>query len=348
MSSHNKNLDLPNRFDVSGIDSVPRPIEPTSLVTAAMKESRVLMAGDTDHYNIEVLNLALSEPMLSAAKKGGATHIALEIDKGLQWRADQFMKDEISVDDLKKAIHMMYAEQQSNENGEFTNRIVDTAVFAKNNDMKIIFSDPHNGWGNKPSGLTPEQDEKWELENARDRFNDTELVDRLNKILQSDKDAKIYLTYGDAHFSVNNGNKESIIGPMTKLSLYSSRANLNGFENIMQNPDAHGRKMGWMEVKPDLVYFIEEKTFSTTNATSDEIKKAINAIPSEQANTSKQGFSSSAENHITTDCSLSKEFTCAATTNSSADKLGNATNPALSRTVSANDAFYLSRGTSGP
>lgn len=341
-------------FDASGMDSKPRPTSPTALVTAAMKESKVLMAGDTNHFNGNIAGLAQSTEMLAAAKKGGATHIAIEVDQGLQHAADKYMNNQIDRKGLETFVQRMYQGGQNNEDGAFTRMVLNTVDFAKDNNMKVVFADPHNGWGNKPGGLSPEEDEKWELENSRDRFRDTELVNRLNGILDSDKDAKIYMAYGDAHFSVDNGNKDSINGQMTKISLYSDRADFDKFEKDMQDPKAYGRQMGWMGVKPDLVYFMDEKTFSTTNETSNGVRKSVNEISAQPNPAAKQGFTSSTSNYGLEDgkkTALSSEtaFNRAASSVTPAPDQGvEINNPTLQQKVAQNATLYLSTGTTGP
>lgn len=340
-----------DHFDVSGMNSSPRSVSLTSLVTAAMKESKLLMAGDTNHFNGDINALAQSPTMLSAAKKGGATHIALEVDQGLQHAADKYMNNQIGRPDLEKFIDRMYQGAQNNEDGAFTRLVMNTVDFAKNNDMKVVFADPHNGWGNKPSDLSPEDDAKWELENSRDRFRDTQLVNKLNNILESDKDAKVYMAYGDAHFSVDNGNKDSIDGPMTKISLYSTRADLENFEKDMQDPKAFGRQMGWMGVKPDLVYFIDTQTFSTTTETSDAVRKAVNDLTTKPATLLKQGFTSSTTEYdldskkgaLTSETAFNRAASAAIPLQDQDIEINN---PTLKQKVASNATSYLSTANS--
>lgn len=341
-------------FDVSGMENEPRKAAPADIVKTAMSKSRILMTGDTNHFNGDIIALAQSPAMLAAAKDGGATHIAIEVDQGLQHVADKYIANQVSRPVLEQFIDRMYRDAQNNEDGTFTRLVLDTVDFAKQNDMKIVFADPHNGWGNKPSGLSPEEDEKWELENSRDRFRDTELVGKLNNILDSDKNAKIYMAYGDAHFSVDNGNKDSLNGPMTKISLYSDRADLENFEKQMQDPNAFGRKMGWMGVKPDLVYFMDEGTFATTNETSNEVKNALKEMDAKSTiKPSNTGFTSSTANYGLDDDKRSltsgKAFNQAASgVTTTADQGIEITSPALQQKAASNAASYLSTGTSGP
>lgn len=339
----------PNYFDVSGIDGSPRPAAATDIVKTSMRQSRIFMAGDTNHFNGDIIGLALSPAMLTAAKDGGATHIAIEIDKGIQWQADKYMKGEISRQAFTQTIDNMYMGQQNNAEGAFTRLIVDTVDFAKNNNMQIVFADPHNGWGNKPNGMSPQDEKKWELENARDRFRDTELVDRLNSILEDNTQSKIYFAYGDAHLSVDNGNKASLNGPVTKMSLYSNRADLENFEKIMQNPEAHGRQMGWMAIKPELVYFIEEQAVATTSATPAELRRAIDEVAPAQKSI-HNGFSSATSEYGLND-DQKKTLTAETAFNKVATVFAEGTeisNPPLKQKVASNANSYLSIGIIGP
>jgi hypothetical protein len=158
-------------------------VDPLEVLITAMKESRVLAFGDY-HTEPNPQALFLTEN-LAKLKAAGATHVALELDAEFQPYIDEFMKTGKMDPEFEEAIHKLCKTPDA---------MLKLIRAAREAGLKPVCVDD---WGfNSPHGqLPPNRDEI--------------MAKRMQKILDSDKDAKIVYYAGNQHVAKWKGGKNA-------------------------------------------------------------------------------------------------------------------------------------------
>lgn len=256
--------DLP-MYD-SGISPQGLKIPLAQIIATSAPHADVFMYGDTDHHNVGLRGEMGKPENLEAIKKSGFTDISIETSKGLQAWNNAYVDGALTRDDLKAQISPALIAAKGNEKGEWTQQILNTAEFAKTNGLNLHFSDPNNGSVVCGVDMSAEQ---CDIAETKDRYQDTQLsadhAARLAEPTANNQPRKILQIYGSAHYSVDNGSRESIGGKTVKMDVYADRAAYESDKTIFKEENKRGVNVN--EIKPELVYFLDSGTLHTTCAT---------------------------------------------------------------------------------
>ncbi|MBP9050707.1 MAG: hypothetical protein KBC88_00955 [Alphaproteobacteria bacterium] len=250
----------------SGISPQGLKIPLDKVIATAAPYADVFTYGDTDHHNMNVRGEMRKPENLAALKQSGFTDIGFETSKGLQAWNNAYVDGGLGRDEFKTQIAPALMAATGNEKGEWTKQILDTAEFAKANEMNLHFADPNNGRLACDAAMSAEE---CDIAETKARYQDTQLsadhAARLAEPAADNQQRKIFQIYGSAHYSVDNGSREGIGGRMVKMDVYASRADYESDKTILKEENDRGVMVG--EIKPELVYLLDSGTLHTTCAT---------------------------------------------------------------------------------
>jgi hypothetical protein len=270
----------------SGISPQGLKLPLDKVIATAAPHTDVFMYGDTDHYNLSVRGEMQKPENLAALKKSGFTDIAFETSKGLQSWNNAYVDGGLNRDELKAQISPALIAAKGNEKGEWTKQILDTAEFAKANEMNLHFADPNNGSLACDAALSAEE---CDIAETKDRYQDTQLsadhAARLAEPAADNQQRKIFQIYGSAHYSVDNGSRESVGGRTVKMDVYANRGAYESDKTILKEENDRGVMVG--EIKPELVYLLDSGTLHTTCATPPALAADLEQVAAQPSLDSK-------------------------------------------------------------
>lgn len=271
--------DLP-MYD-SGIHPTGTKASFAQVIAAAAPHARIVHFGDTDHTDRSVSGVMAEQSHLDALRNAGFTDIAIEAPQDMQHWNDKLADGALTRQEFEAKIHPAFMATQGNENGDWTRQLGKTAAYARDHGMKFHFADPENGSQWCDQNLSEEAFQSCERANTLDRYDDT---GALGSSLRDPGKGKIFLIYGSAHFSLDNGSREAAGGSYLKIDVYKNRQAYEGDKDIFKEDHANGIPVN--QLKPDLIYLIDEQQVYTTCQTASALRSDIDAITPESATSS--------------------------------------------------------------
>lgn len=267
--------DLP-MFD-SGIDPAGTTASIAQVIKAAAPHARVIHYADTDHFDASVRGMMGDQNNLETLKESGFTDIAIEASRGLQHWNDKLVDGALTRPEFEEKIHRALSVAQGNEDGAWTRQIGKTAEYARDNNMRLHFADPQNGSGWCDETLPDPAYQACERERILDRYDDRA---GLGPFLKDPAKDKIFLLYGAAHFSLDNGSREAAGGDYLKIDVYKDRPAYEGGKEAYKADNDQGIPTN--KRKPDLVYLMDEQRVYTTCETPPALKNDIEAMDADR------------------------------------------------------------------
>lgn len=267
--------DLP-MYD-SGINPQGTPASLAQVITAAAPHARIVHFADTNHFDPSVRGKMAEQANLDALKKSGFTDIAIESSRGLQHWNNKLVDGALTRPEFEQKINMAISVAQGNEEGQWTRQIGKMAEYARDQGMRLHFADPNNGEGWCDQKSPEAEYERCEKERVLDRYDDT---GALGPALRDPTKDKVFLLYGAAHFSLDNGSREAAGGNFLKLDVYKDRQAYEG--NKIDYKADHQSGIPTNQIKPDLVYLIDEQRVYTTCQTAPALKQDVEALGPEK------------------------------------------------------------------
>lgn len=263
----------------SGIDSVGTKASFAQVIKVAAPHARIVHFADTDHFDPSVRGVMDNRENLDALRTSGFTDIAIEASRGLQHWNDKLVDGALTRPEFEERIHRALSVTQGNEDGSWTRQIGMTAEYARDHDMRFHFADPQNGSGWCDEAKPDAEYQTCENDRTLDRYDDRS---GLGPFLKDPAKDKTFLMYGAAHFSLDNGSRESTGGSYLKIDVYKDRQAYEGSKDVYKADNDQGIPTN--KLKPDLIYLIDEQRVYTTCQTNPTLKKDIEAIgPEKQA-----------------------------------------------------------------
>lgn len=247
----------------SGIDPKGVKLSMDRVLPEAFKNAKVVMYGDTNHFNPMVMRPLENQKNLDALRDAGVKNIGTEMVKSHQPLIDKHYDGSITRDELETAWNDggLMDSLKGNNTGELTRLYGGLAEYGAQNGIKLHAANPGNGYIYGEDG---------KLKDVGDvaRFKDDQLVSDLNAM-----DGKTLLAYGHVHFSTNDSGRNDIEGGLVKMDVYQNRFDFESIRSAMARDATNGYKFN--EAKPDLVYFNDTGTVHTTCATPEVLKNDI-------------------------------------------------------------------------
>jgi|GEM_PF-2307124 hypothetical protein len=263
----------------SGIDPAGTKASFAQVIKAAAPHARVVHFADTDHFDPSVRGVMDNRENLEALRTSGFSDIAIEAPHWLQRWNDKLVDGAVTRPEFEENIHRALSGTQGNGDGSWTRQIGMTAEYARDNGMRFHFADPQNGGKWCDESKPDAEVQACEKEATLDRYDDR---GGLGPFLKDPAKEKTFLMYGAAHFSLDNGSRESTGGSYLKIDVYKDRPAYEGSKDVYKADNDQGIPTN--KLKPDLIYLIDEQRVYTTCDTDPALKKDIEAIgPEKQA-----------------------------------------------------------------
>lgn len=224
---------------------------------------RVVVWGDTNHYNPILLRPLEDDRVLETLKNGSVKHIATEAGKKHQPTIDAHYDGALTKEEMEdKFVAEGVAEYKGSY--DFVLLHAKLAEYGAKNDIKLHAINPRNGYVTDENGNT--------TFSMSARLQDDQLVSDLNGL-----DGKTLLAYGAAHGSVSNSGFDAINGGYIKMDVHRDRQHYDYAKaQTKENHEQGGEPTN--EVKPHLVYFLNQGTVHTTCATPPALKADIERV----------------------------------------------------------------------
>lgn len=257
----------------SGINPQGTQASFAQVIAAAAPHARIVHFADTDHFDSSIVGVMNNRANLEALRTSGFTDIAIEAPRGLQHWNDKLVDGALTRPEFEKKIHMALSVAQGNGEGAWTRQIGMTAEYARDHGMRLHFADPNNGSGWCDEKLPNAEYDRCETARVLDRYDDRQ---GLGPFLKDPAKDKTFIMYGAAHFSLDNGSRESTGGSYLKIDVYKDRPAYEGSKDVYKVDNDNNIPTN--QLKPDLIYLIDEQRVYTTCQTAPGLKQDIESL----------------------------------------------------------------------
>lgn len=271
--------DLPSYDSGLNGQSVQTPF--SQVIRSAGQNADLIMIGDTDHADVSIRGLAVTQNNMVAMAEAGITHLYVEVDQKLQPLADKLIQnrnDPNAAAEFGREFNKDYGSSTGNETGAYTRQLTQTILTADKLGIQVHFANPGNGWKEY------DQADQYAAENPDDaqgieeklkvasevRLDDRQLAEFINETSRGEKSVMIY---GSSHGSRFGDFENSYDGNAIKIDVYSDPQQYREKMEI----DKESAKMGmkFNEDKPELVYFKDSQTAAMTYNTPQDLSQSL-------------------------------------------------------------------------